>query len=85
MGSSLAQVGSFTVLHGSSRSGTWAHELWHVGSLVVASGLSCPAACGILVPSRGIEPVSPALQGRFLTTREVPASELLSEGMQRNI
>ena len=31
-------------------------------------GLSCPLACGILVPSPGIELVSPALAGRFLTT-----------------
>ena len=28
-----------------------------------------PAACGILVPQLGLEPLSPALQGRFLTTR----------------
>ena len=37
-------------------------------SLVVACRLSCPAACGILAPWPGIEPGSPALQGRFLTT-----------------
>ena len=30
--------------------------------------LSCPAACGILLTLPGIEHVSPALQGRFLTT-----------------
>jgi len=35
----------------------------------VASGLSCPTACGTLVPRPGIELTSPALQGRFLTTR----------------
>ena len=32
-------------------------------------------ACGILVPRPGIEPASPALEGRFFyhwTTREVP-------------
>ena len=30
---------------------TWGLSLWHVGlSLVVARGLSCPEACGILVP-----------------------------------
>ena len=34
---------------------------------VVAHRLSCPATCGILVPGSGIEPVSPALAGRFLT------------------
>ena len=37
-------------------------------SLVVLPGLSCLSACGILVPSPGIEPLSPALQGGFLTT-----------------
>ena len=31
-------------------------------------GLSCPAACGILVPRPGIELLSPALEGRCLTT-----------------
>ena len=35
---------------------------------VVAHGLSCPEACGILVPMSGIEPMSPALTGGFLTT-----------------
>ena len=47
----------------------------HVSSAVVASGLSCPTACGILLPGPGIEPVPPALQGEFFTTwttREVP-------------
>ena len=49
----------------------------HVGprcSSVVASWalqfqheLSCPEACGILVPQPGIEPASPALEGQFLT------------------
>ena len=32
-----------------------------VSSVVVAHGLSCPEACGILVPWPGIEPPSPAL------------------------
>ena len=31
-------------------------------------GLSCSVAYGILVPGPGIEPVSPDLQSRFLTT-----------------
>ena len=39
----------------------------HEGSVVVAYGLSCLAACGILVPRPGIEPASPALEGGFLT------------------
>ena len=34
----------------------------------MACRLSCPAACGILVPWPGIQPASPALQDRFLTT-----------------
>ena len=40
--------------------GTQALE--HVGSLVA------PKACGILVPKPGIEPMSPAVEGGFLTT-----------------
>ena len=40
----------------------------HVGSTVVVHRLSCPVACGILVPRPGIEPMSPVLAGRFLTT-----------------
>ena len=34
----------------------------------MAHGLSCPAACGILVPWPGFKPVSPGLQDQFLTT-----------------
>ena len=49
-------------------SGVWALKHMHWGSVVVACGLSCPAACGILVPRPGIEPASPALEGGFLTT-----------------
>ena len=47
-------------------------RIFHCGaqgfSLVVVPGLSCPEACGILVPRPGIEPGPPALEGRFLTT-----------------
>ena len=32
-------------------------------ALVVVQGLSCPAACGILVPLPGIEPTAPSLEG----------------------
>ena len=39
-----------------------------VGSVAAARGLSCPVACGILVPRPGIEPMSSALESRFLTT-----------------
>ena len=38
-------------------------------------GLSCHEACEILVPQPGIEPVSPALEGRFFTT-EPPEKSL---------
>ena len=43
------------------------------GSVVVASGLSCSTACGILVPGPGIEPMSPALKAdlNHWTTRKV--------------
>ena len=41
----------------------------HTGSVVLAGGLSCPLACGILVPRTEVKLVSPALAGRFLTTR----------------
>ena len=42
--------------------------LRRASSVVVVRGLSCPVACGILVPRPGIEPTSPALEGRFFTT-----------------
>ena len=42
-------------------------SLWYVGSVVAVYELSCPAACGILVPQPGIEPVSSALPVGFLT------------------
>ena len=43
-------------------------SLRHVGSVVEARGLSCPTACGILVPRPRIKPASPALEGGFFTT-----------------
>ena len=36
--------------------------------VVVAHGLSCPVACGILVSQPGFKSVSPTLEGRFFTT-----------------
>ena len=49
--------------------GTWASpQLWCTGSVVVAQGLSCSKACGILIPWPGIKLMSPALEGRFLTS-----------------
>ena len=49
----------------------------HLGSVVAAYGLSCPMACGILVPQWGIKPAYPALEGRFLTTG--PPGKLLKK------
>ena len=42
--------------------------IWLCQVLVGACGLSCPAACEILVLWPGIKPGSPALEGEFLTT-----------------
>ena len=47
--------------------GTQIPQLWHTSLVVVACGLSCSAACGILVSQPGTEPVSLALQGGFVT------------------
>ena len=52
-----------------------AHVAEYVGSVVVAGGLSCSEARRILVPHSGIEPMSLALEGKFLTrwtTKELP-------------
>lgn len=38
--------------------------------------LSCPEACGILVLQAGIDPKSPALEGRF-STSEPPRKSLI--------
>ena len=73
-GSSLQHAGSFVGIHRLfiavrgllSSCGAWAAE--RMGSVVAAHGLSCPAACGLLVSRPGIKCTSPALEGRFLTT-----------------
>ena len=67
----LHHAGSFIPALRLSSYGMWAQQLQQVGSLVVVHGFSCPMACGILVPRLGIEPASPVLQGRFLTTRSL--------------
>ena len=51
---------------GLSSCDAWAPE--RTDSVVAVRGLSCPTACGILVPQPGTEPVFLALEGRFLTT-----------------
>ena len=69
-------MGSVVVVHWFSSCGMWALE--HVGSVVAAHRLSCPTACGILVPPPGIEPASPALEGGFLTTGPPGKSPVIS-------
>ena len=70
-----------------SSCGAWAPErvgsvvCKHEGSLLEARGLSCPAACGILVPRSGIEPTGPALEGGCFTTGP-PGKSLSMSGNQ---
>ena len=47
---------------------------WGVQTLFVEHRLSCSMACGILVCLPGIEPMSPALHGRFLTNGQLGKS-----------
>ena len=57
----------------------------HLGSVVAVHGLSYSAACGILVPQPGIEPMSPALQGRFSSTGppgKCPSAVLFMQNIQ---
>ena len=42
--------------------------LWHAEFPVVVHGLTSSEAFGIVVSQPGIKPLSPTLQGRFLTT-----------------
>ena len=58
-------------------------RLWlqRTGSPAAAQGLCCPTACRILVPQPGNQTRIPCiLEGRFLTTREVPSN--YSKGRQ---
>ena len=68
----LWQVSFFLIFLFFGRDGSllWCTSGWGVV-------LSCPAACGILVPQPGIEPGSRALEGGFLTT-EPPGSPSLA-------
>ena len=45
----------------------WHASPEHAGSAVAVRGLWWPTEGGILVPRPGIEPMSPALEGEFLT------------------
>ena len=58
---------------------------WHAGSVVAACRLCSPLARGILVPRPEIEPASPVLEGRFLTTgppRNSPDCQFSEESLQ---
>ena len=57
---------------GSAVFGMRALSLRCMSSIAVAHGLSCPVACGILVPQLGIEPASPALEGGGFSTTGPP-------------
>ena len=74
--SQLYHARSFTAVHGFSSSGVQASVVVVAHSALY--GLSCPSACGILVPQPGIEPMSPELQDEFLSTgppRKSPQSQ----------
>ena len=43
-------------------------NFWLSWVFVAVRRLCCLAACGILAPQAEIEPMSPVLEGRFLTT-----------------
>ena len=60
---------AFTMAHGFSSCVVWALQCWLNSCSLRAYVNSCPTACRILVLQPGIEPTSPALEGRFLTTR----------------
>ena len=55
--------------------GMWDLLLQRTNSLVVKCGLTCSVACGTLLPQPGIEPTSPALQGRFLISGPLGESQ----------
>lgn len=60
--------GDFVAAHGFFSSHCGPRAPGHVGLLFVTHRLSCSVACGILFPQPGIEPVSLALECRFLIT-----------------
>lgn len=65
----LRYVGVFVALsRGIFRGGTQTLQSQHAGSVVAGCKFSCPVAYGISDPQPGVEPASPALQGRVLAT-----------------
>ena len=82
----LSSCGAWAPGHmGSVVCGTWALSLRRAISVVVAHGLSCLTACGILVPRTGIEPESPALEGGFFTTGPPGKSWKVLKNMQKSV
>ena len=72
----LIVVASLVAEHGLQVCGL--QQLWHAGSVVVAHGLSCSAACGIF-PDQGSNPC-PCIDRRILdhcANREAPYSLFL--------
>ena len=63
----LCPVGSFVGVHRLSSCGTESPEC--AGSVIEAMSLVAPQPMGLLVPQSGIKSASPALRGKFLTTR----------------
>ena len=52
------------------------------GFLVAAHWLSCPGSCVILALHPGMEPISPALQGEFLTTGSLGKTQKLAMSLK---
>ena len=77
----LEHAGSVVAVCGLSRCDSQALEC--TGSVVAAHRLSCPTACEILLPQPGIEPMSPALEGGFLTTG--PTGNSLHYGLSQDV
>ena len=75
-------------LHQVLVAGTWILLLRQMGLVVTEYGLSCPVACGILVPGTGIEPTSPALETGLLTIwppRKSPLQPFLISVTDQNL
>ena len=77
VGAPLQHVGSFNVAHALLSS--CGMETQDSTGLVVVCGLSCPATCGTSVPRPGIEPMSFALEGGFLTSGLLGTSHRASD------
>ena len=66
--SSCGAQASLIAVHGLSSCRAQAQYPQHMGTIVMVYRFSCPTTCGILIPRPRIEPMSPAMEGGFLTT-----------------